>query len=340
MNYKCLKQKVFNLGTFSLVPLRCEDKFEIMKWRNQQMDILRQNVPLTIEKQELYFATIVNNLFSQDRPLQLLFSFLENDILIGYGGLVHIDWESKNAEVSFITATERNLAKEQFLIDWKIYLDLLKKVADTHLNFVKIYTYAYDIRPNLFIALNESGFIEEARLKKHIAINNKLCDVLIHSFFLEPISFRMAERDDAMLYFNWANDQDVRRNSYDRKTIKYEEHCNWFYSKLSSNKCYFYLFFNVNNIPIGQVRIDKDENETTIGVSVERLFRGKAFATKMLIMATRDYLSKHPKEIIFAYIKHDNIASYNSFISAGFIEQEIIIKGGFMSYKLLKNDQN
>lgn len=184
-NYKCLTKNTFKSGAYSLIPLRDEDKYAIMQWRNQQLDILRQKQLLTEEQQEKYFASVVNELFNQEKPQQLLFSFLKDDILIGYGGLVHIDWESKNGEISFLTETKRNSDKTQFLTDFSVYLEILKEIANSQLNFIKIYTYAYDIRPYLYDVLLKNNFLEEARLKNHIIVNHKNYDVLIHSFFLK-----------------------------------------------------------------------------------------------------------------------------------------------------------
>lgn len=334
--YKCLQQQEFTDGNYKLVPLRDEDKYAIMKWRNEQIGILRQKELLTKEKQELYFSNVVDKLFVLEKPNQLLFSFFENDIFIGYGGLVHIDWESKNGEISFLTATERNSEPSQFANDWQCYLKLLKKIASLHLNFVKIYTYAYDIRPNLFPVLIESDFVEEARLKEHVFINNKWFDVLIHSCFFEPVYYRMANKDDVLLYFKWVNETEVRRNSFNTEAVEYENHYKWFLSKLSLDKCFFYLFFNKQDVPIGQVRIENTGSETVIGVSVDEHFRGKSLSTKMLSMATDDYLTKDLKATISAYIKYDNKASYKSFLAAGFIEQEAVIFESVKSYKLFK----
>ncbi len=332
--YKCLSQQEFTHESCKLVPIRDEDKYTIMQWRNEQIDILRQKEPLTKEKQEKYFEDVVAKLFEQKQPNQLLFSFLENDILIGYGGLVHIDWESRNAEISFITETKRNSDTKQFINDWNNYLRIIKKVA--YLNLIKIYTYAYDIRPNLLPILIENGFIEEARLKNHITIDNKWYDILIHSCFFDSISYRMATKDDVALYFKWANDGEVRNNSFNSTHIDYENHCKWFFSKLSSNKCHFYLFFNMQNEAIGQVRIENTGSETLIGISIDKHFRGKSLSSKMLAKATSAYLNKHSKEKIIAYIKHKNTSSYKSFISAGFIEQEVMNHNGIKSYKLFK----
>ena len=87
-----------------------------MKWRNEQIYHLRQKRPLSADDQENYFANVVNKLFDQDKPEQILFSFLQGDTCIGYGGLVHINWVDNNAEISFIMDT--GLEKEHFEKYW------------------------------------------------------------------------------------------------------------------------------------------------------------------------------------------------------------------------------
>lgn len=105
MDYKVLQQNSFSYGSISIVPIRYEDRFDIMKWLNEQIYHLRQKQPLTVEDQDNYFTNIVSKLFDQDQPNQILFSYLENDTCIGYGGLVHINWIDQNAEISFIMNT-------------------------------------------------------------------------------------------------------------------------------------------------------------------------------------------------------------------------------------------
>ena len=117
--YTVLHKQTFAKGAFRLVPLRAEDRFAIMKWRNEQLYHLRQAKPLTIADQDNYFENVVAKLFDQQKPTQILFSFLENGVCIGYGGLVHINWLDKNAEVSFIMNTE--LEAENFAKNWSAY---------------------------------------------------------------------------------------------------------------------------------------------------------------------------------------------------------------------------
>ena len=181
--YLCLNIQSLISGNYSIVPIRNQDRHLIRKWRNSQIEILRQKAPISVEEQDNYFEKVVSSLFFLKNPNQLLFSFFEGSCLIGYGGLVHIDWESRNGEISFLIETERNANIRQFKDDWSVFLDLMNKIAFEHLNFHKIYTYAYDIRPHYFEVLKVKGFCEEARLKSHIFINDKLYDVRILSLF-------------------------------------------------------------------------------------------------------------------------------------------------------------
>lgn len=178
-NYKCLSQNVFEFENYQLVPIRYIDMFFIMKWRNEQMYHLRQNELLTSEKQKLYFDNVISSLFDKDKPDQILFSYLYNGMCIGYGGLVHINWIDKNAEISFIMNTE--LEKENFSKNWTIFLSLLEKMAFKILKLFKIYVYAFDLRTHLYKVLEENNYFHDATLSNHCFFQNKFINVVIYS---------------------------------------------------------------------------------------------------------------------------------------------------------------
>lgn len=203
--YICLQQQEQHLGDYSIVPLRYEDRFSIMKWRNEQIYHLRQARPLTADDQQRYFDNVVSKLYDNPKPDQILFSYLENrrssessessnshcrvvsevddvkGVCIGYGGLVHINWIDQNAEISFVMNT--GLEKEHFAEHWSNWLTMLKKVAFDDLGLHKIYTYAFDLRPHLYSALENNGFTREATLKEHCLFQGKFKDVVIHSIW-------------------------------------------------------------------------------------------------------------------------------------------------------------
>ncbi len=176
--YKVLQKQIFKSGDFALVPIRLEDRYDIMQWRNEQIYHLRQNKPLMNEDQDAYFEHVVSKLFDQEQPNQVLFSFLEKGVCIGYGGLVHINWIDKNAEVSFIMNTE--LEQDYFSNHWTVFLQLIEQVAFKELQFHKLYTYAFDLRPHLYEIIENVGFVKEVRLKEHCFFNGEYKDVLIH----------------------------------------------------------------------------------------------------------------------------------------------------------------
>ncbi len=48
--YKSLNKQTFSKGEYSIVPIRFEDRYDIMKWRNEQVYHLRQDGLLTDER--------------------------------------------------------------------------------------------------------------------------------------------------------------------------------------------------------------------------------------------------------------------------------------------------
>lgn len=181
LHYKCLEKTEWVNGNYKIVPLRNADKNLIMKWRNEQIYHLRQNKPLTQADQDNYFANVVSKLFAQKAPAQILFSYLENGVCVGYGGLVHINYIDKNAEISFIMNTD--LEQNYFEKHWGIYLNLIEQVAFNDLQLHKLFTYAFDLRPHLYMALENNGYVKECELKEHCLFNGVYKNVIIHSKF-------------------------------------------------------------------------------------------------------------------------------------------------------------
>ena len=69
--YKALDVNIFTKNDYTLVPIRYEDRLNIMKWRNEQMYHLRQEIILTEENQENYYKDIISKLFTEKKPNKL-----------------------------------------------------------------------------------------------------------------------------------------------------------------------------------------------------------------------------------------------------------------------------
>lgn len=335
-NYKNLSQKIFEKGDYKIIPIRYQDRFDIMRWRNEQIFHLRQNKILTKDAQDNYFNNIVSKLFEVQEPNQILFSYLKNDICIGYGGIVHIDWGIKTAEVSFIMDTK--LEKDFFEFHWTIFLSLLKKVAFNELQFNSIFTYAYDLRPHLYPVLEKNNFDFKSKNQNEIEIDGKMIDAIIHECKnpYNHLKIREIVKEDVKLIYKWSNDTEVRKQSFNSNSINFKEHKNWFNRKLINSNSLL-LINEYKGSKIGLVRFEIEDNKCKVGVLLDEIFRGKGLSSLMLIKSSKYYFKRF-KLPIYAHIKASNIPSVRAFEKAGykFFKKNIVNGINSLEYKLEK----
>jgi RimJ/RimL family protein N-acetyltransferase len=172
-------------GDYSIIPLREQDIFDIKEWRNAQLDFLRQREPLTHDEQSRYYRYVVSPSFTDTAPAQMLFSFLLNSVCIGYGGITNINWESKRTELSFLLDTHRAADPDVYVKEFSVYLTLTKQLVFRRLQFNRIFTETYDIRPLHVSVLENNGFVQEGRMRQHVYIKGRFVDSLIHGFTKE-----------------------------------------------------------------------------------------------------------------------------------------------------------
>ncbi len=182
--YDILKNNNITYKNFHLIPIRKSDILKIRRWRNDQMYILRQTIVLTVKDQLNYYNKNIKKSFYSKKPVVILFSFLLDQTCIGYGGLVHIDWNTKTAEISFLNNTLRSKSKLVYQKDLLIFLKLIFMITFNDLKLSKLVTETYNIRPWTIEILEKSGFKKEGILKKHVDIDGKLYDSILHSKFI------------------------------------------------------------------------------------------------------------------------------------------------------------
>jgi RimJ/RimL family protein N-acetyltransferase len=179
MNYTCLTNKRFELNEFALESIRAEDIENIRNWRNDQLDVLRQDKIITEEEQIKYFKEHIWPETIKNEPPHILFSYFRKDVLIGYGGLVHISWKDLRAEISFLINPD-NSSDEDYYLFFSSYLTLIKAVAFDDLKFNRLFTETFDIRKFHISILESNGFIREGVLKEHVIINGRYVDSIFH----------------------------------------------------------------------------------------------------------------------------------------------------------------
>ena len=310
--YKSLQKQIYKSGEFSIVPIRYEDRYQIMGWRNEQMYHLRQNKPLTTESQDAYFENVISKLFEDNNPDQILFSYLQGEKCIGYGGLVHINWIDKNAEISFIMET--SLEENNFESNWIRFLNLVEEVAWTDLNLHKIYTYAFDIRPKLYSALEKSGFGLDAELKEHSFFEGEFKKVKIHKKLNKGKQLRKAQVSDLETTYGWVNNPEVRKYSFNKKQVSLKEHANWFFTALENINSEYYLF-EVQGTSAGSIRFDIEKDEVgKINYLLDPNFTGKGLGIFMLKEGINFLQENRPSVTkVYGHVFKENIGSVKIF---------------------------
>jgi len=310
-NYNALNKNTFELNKFSLIPIRFEHRNEILLWRNEQLYHLRQKKKLNVNEQEIYFQNEIKPLFKLKNPNQILFSFLFENNLVGYGGLVHINWEKKNAELSFLIKTE--LDKKYFKKYWGIYISLIEKVAFEECGLKSIYTYSFELRPKLYEVLRENNFLLKKTIKNAKQFKGKHINALIHEKLNLELFFRHVSLKDMKFIYELNNGKTARENSLSDKEITIKEHETWFKKNLQNKDLIFYIFYTKNKSgeekPIGSVRLSKIKQFLKISIVVSPLERGNGFGKRMVSMI----INQHPSSLFIAEVLKKNIASRKIF---------------------------
>ncbi len=161
---------------YNLRTIENKDLELIRQWRNEQTNILRQVKPISSNEQKEYFSNIHKD------TGQILFALVSNNILVGYCGLVNINYIYSTAEVSFITET--GLENEDTLKYKDLFtftLDSLCKYAFNTLNLNKIWTETYGFRKKHINILESFGFIQEGILREHVYVKGERHNSIMHS---------------------------------------------------------------------------------------------------------------------------------------------------------------
>ena len=167
--YICLKKQRYTTPSgYTIVPLRQQDMELVRQWRNGQTAILRQQKPLTTDDQRRYFEERVAPGFRSPQPPEILLSIMKKERCIGYGGLVHVNWGYRRAEISFLVQPEIQETSKLFEKLFLEFVDILKEIAFGELQFHRLTAECYAIRPKVLYLLQKSGFRKEGHLVSYV----------------------------------------------------------------------------------------------------------------------------------------------------------------------------
>jgi hypothetical protein len=170
-------------GPYAVRGITREDMEPVRRWRNAQMQLLRQSSPITVAQQQRYFDEAVQPAFDDPRPRQVLLVLLLDSSPVGYGGLTNLDWGARRAELSFLAAPERATDPDTYADDFRAFLALVVDgVAFADLRLHRVFAETFDIRPHHVTILEQFGFAGEGRMKDHVRIDGRYADSLLHGY--------------------------------------------------------------------------------------------------------------------------------------------------------------
>ncbi|WP_179051282.1 UDP-2,4-diacetamido-2,4,6-trideoxy-beta-L-altropyranose hydrolase [Nostoc sp. TCL26-01] len=154
------------------------------------------------------------------------------------------------------------------------------------------------------------------------------------------LKLRSVSIEDCELLWQWANDPEVRVASFSSEFIGWEEHLQWFKSKLNSPNCIFYIALNEHNIPIGQIRYEIEAREAVISISIAQQFRHQGYGSYLIELAQKQIFKNIHIVKIHAYIKQNNQASIRTFTKTGFQIVETVLKQEKQAIHLVSTGSN
>lgn len=178
--YACMPRPRLSAGPLWIGAVQPGDIEAIRLWRNAQMDVLRQSAPIAPDAQARYFAERIWPSLDLPQPGEILVSYREGDVLIGYGGLVHIAWEHGRAEISFLLDPAYLAPPEVYARYFAGFLGLIKRLAFDDLGLERLFTETYAIRTHHIAVLESAGLKREGVLRRHVRIAGEPVDSIMH----------------------------------------------------------------------------------------------------------------------------------------------------------------
>lgn len=178
-----------------------------------------------------------------------------------------------------------------------------------------------------------SALLQSTEQRTHMSkVSNQIVDgqgaeAVARKLAANSIQLRPVKKEDCELLWKWANDPEVRSAAFFSNPIDWETHVKWFENNLTSKSCFIFIFEDINNNPIGQVRFDFYNNkEAEIDISIEKQNRGKGFGSAMINKAIFYLSQKAVINAIHSFIKVENKVSIRTFEKNNFdlVETRII----------------
>ena len=133
------------------------------------------------------------------------------------------------------------------------------------------------------------------------------------------LQIRSASPADVFILWRWANDFNVRMNSFSSSFIPLASHISWFNKTISSNSSSIFIISDSSGCPLGQIRFDLLDNSCfSIDLSLDICLRGMGLSYSVLELGVSIMRLQNLHSTFQAEVLTSNIPSLRLFAAFGF----------------------
>ena len=287
--------------------------------------VIGENNPHRTELKKLVTQRPLTSLHVQVKNIATIIAKADLAIASGGGNI----WERMSLSIPSMIIS---FAKNQVII----LQDLVKHGLVEHLGDISEINQDI-IKQKIIDNINEPSLLSNQINKIENLINGKGSQIvaqwLLGDLLNKTWEVKCATIDNIELYWVWVNDEQVRKNSINNKSIPFKIHEKWFKNKLDDNNCSLYMIC-VDKHPVGQVRFEAKRNFACIDYSIAKQFRGRKLGKRLLGLAITEF-QKHSNQRLLGEVLSGNIVSEKTFESLGF---NLEIKDGNKIYTTQPRD--
>lgn len=127
---------------------------------------------------------------------------------------------------------------------------------------------------------------------------------------------REVKNSDFEKLYEWANEEEVKKNGYHPECIDRQSYFKWFSEKMDSPNAKMFII-EEDKKQVGELRLEKYKQDAIIVYSIDKDYRSKGIGKKA-IETLDNYCKKHKQyfdeiKCLSAFVKADNIYSIRIF---------------------------
>lgn len=136
---------------------------------------------------------------------------------------------------------------------------------------------------------------------------------------ISNLTLRAATANDALTYFSWVNDPEVRSSALNSVPIQWQTHLEWFNKRLNDIDSHLFVL-EAGDLLVGQIRFEWHDDKAIIDYSLDALVRGRGWASHLVRLGIAA-LNTSRATMLSATVRPENFISAEIFLRLGFAEQ-------------------